>query len=489
MPKTFKVNLVMANFPFLLSQAPRSTAIPSPEDGIQSLVQAYVGRMANTVMHTAAPIAMENVLPTVDGLASFGYNPTNGADSRIAQSGGAVFLWALDKTIAKPIQTEGLTATTAHVTGGWYAFTPSFGLWNMETGVKLAPQGIQEHLLAGIVQCNNHLVAYDRDTIYLSSQANAVDFTPDLGTGACSMKPQALTGYIVICIPISGGFIIFSSREAILATYKDVGMLSFHLIEGCGGISHSYNVTQYDNSGVIYAYTNSGLVAIDNEKCTPVFPQADEFLRNGVYEELNSGGVVSDVSPKWARETQQFPINQDLVNQHIADLDVSPTCIGNRYVCLSYKAKRTAYFTYALVYDIALGRWGRLKINHIAIGGTIDTLWFVTPDYTVTEGSIHYPATATLVIGKIAHTRDKSVTLHTVELEYLKGGSELHTLDIYASRESKTLIPVGAGVKMISDGNMSKWNMRAAGKNVSVRLRGSFNLTHMSVTIVSGGTR
>ena len=72
MLKTFKVNLTTAHFPTLVSKASRSVALPDPADGVNTLTSTYVGRMAGTTMNTPAPIAMENVVPTIEGLASFG---------------------------------------------------------------------------------------------------------------------------------------------------------------------------------------------------------------------------------------------------------------------------------------------------------------------------------------------------------------------------------------------------------------------------------
>ena len=492
MLKTFKVNLTTAHFPTLVSKASRSVALPDPADGVNTLTSTYVGRMAGTTMNTPAPIAMENVVPTIEGLASFGYvnAPTTGPN--LLASKGFMFVATNDKDRFKPIQMANTTATTAATVQGYrFAFNPTIGLWRLDTGISEPMIGLSyEHGILGIVECNNHLVAYDRTTIYTSSIEVSSFFTPDLGTGAGASVPQDLTGIIVICVPVRQGFIIFSTKEAILATYKEPGILMFSLLEGVGGVSYSHNVSQYDTSGVVYAYTNNGLVVIDGDKVSPVFPEITEFLQLGYEESYRTPVTVDSSETIWASEAQTYPVTTDLVSSHRCYFNVGIFVVNSRYTYISYgDMANGGYFTHSFVYDSLLGRFGKLKRDHIAISCPHDTPLFVDPNgNSCSYGSIHFTADGFLLIGKIALQRDKTVTLQEVEIEYATP-DHLHYLGVYRTLDGKNIIEMADLASMVNSAHYRKWNTRKSGKNLVLRLNGTFNLVSMQVTLSTGGFR
>lgn len=492
MLKTFKVNLTTAHFPTLVSKASRSVALPDPADGVNTLTSTYVGRMAGTTMNTPAPIAMENVVPTIEGLASFGYANASITTTILLDSKGFMFVVTNDKGIVKPIQLSNTPATTvATVQGYRFAFNPTVGLWRLDTGISEPMVGLSyENGIVGIVECNNHLVAYDRTTIYTSSIEVASFFTPDLGTGAGASVPQDLTGLIIVCVPVHQGFIIFSTKEAILATYKEPGILMFSLLEGVGGIAYSHNVSQYDTSGVVYAYTNNGLVVIDGDKVSPVFPEITEFLQLGYEESYRTPVTIKNAETIWASEAQTYPVTTDLIASRRCYFNVGIFVVNSRYTYISYgDANKVGYFTHSFVYDSLLGRFGKLKRDHIAISCPYDTPLFVDPNGTsCAYGSTHFTADGFLLIGKIALQRDKTVTLQEVEIDYAVPDHS-HYLGVYSTLDGKNIIGLSELASMINSAHYRKWNTRKSGKNLVLRLNGTFNLVSMQVTLSTGGFR
>ena len=492
MRKTFKVNLTTAHFPTLVSKASRSVALPDPADGTNTLTSTYVGRMAGTNMYTPAPIAMENVIPTVEGLSSYGYADAPGEGVTVITSKGIKFAKSNTSYALRPIQAPGYPATTiARVQGRLFAFNPTVGLWDLTTEVSEPMVGFSsDNGILGIVECNNHLVAYDYRTIYTSSIEVATFFTPDLGVGAGSSIPQGLQGNIVICVPVKNGFIIFTTREAILAQYKDVGLLAFTTLEGVGGINFCTNVTSYDNSGVIYAYTTSGLVAIEGDKVTPVFPEITEFLQQGVEEIYDSPFGVRSTEQRFLSEAQTYPVTTDLVSIKNTYFRVGLFSLNNRYVYISYgNASLGGVFTHTFVYDSVLARFGKLKTSHIHIDCGFDTPVFVGEAATSCKyGGINFQANAMLLIGKIALQRDKTVTLQEVEIEYALPSAG-HYLGVYTTLDGKNLIERTQLASMLDSTYYHKWHTRKSGKSVVLRLDGAFHLASMQVTLTTGGFR
>ena len=493
MLKTFKVNITTAHFPTLISKAARSVAIPDPADGVNTLTSTYVGRTAGMNMNTPAIIAMENVIPTIEGLSSFGYMDAPSEGVNILTSKGCKFVATNDKGKFKPISTSlsSPATTMALVQGTYFAFNPIVGLWNLYTDTSIPMEGFSSaSYIQGIVECNNHLVAYDHNTIYTSSMENITSFVPDLGTGAGSAIPQELTGTIIICMPVSNGFIIFTSKEAILAKFREPGILVFSLLVGVGGIAFPHNVSQYDTSGVIYAYTQNGLVVIDGEKVSSVFPEITEFLQLGYEEIYDSPIAIRNDESRWLSESQTYPVTTDLVSLAKGIFNVGIFVLNNRHVYVSYgNMNHGGVFTNAFVYDSVLGRWGKLKIVHVAISCPFDTPVFVSNlRDECYYGRFDYKSYAMLLIGKIGLQRDKLVTLQEVEMEYGLPIND-HYLGVYQTLDGKNIIERTQLAAMLDSNHYRKWHTRKSGKNLILRLDGTFYLSAVQVTLSTGGFR
>ena len=114
---------------------------------------------------------------------------------------------------------------------------------------------------------------------------------------------------------------------------------------------------------------------------------------------------------------------------------------------------------------------------------------FVDPNRnSCSYGSIHFTADGFLLIGKIALQRDKTVTLQEVEIEYATP-DHLHYLGVYRTLDGKNVIEMSDLASMVNSAHYRKWNTRKSGKNLVLRLNGTFNLVSMQVTLSTGGFR
>ena len=80
---------------------------------------------------------------------------------------------------------------------------------------------------------------------------------------------------------------------------------------------------------------------------TAIFPEANDFLAAKLFEDFD------ETTLKFSLQYLTTPLNTNV------------TIIAARYIVLSYGTAAAAPdFTHALIYDLTLKRWGKLKITH-----------------------------------------------------------------------------------------------------------------------------
>ena len=179
-----------------------------------------------------------------------------------------------------------------------------------------------------------------------------------------------------------------------------------------------------------------------------------------------------------------------MVELTLCTFNVGIFVVNSRYIYISYgNWTLGGHFTHSFVYDSLLGRWGKLKIDHIAISCPFDTPLFLAPSgSSCYYGGITFRADAFLLIGKLALQRDRTVTLQEVEIEYGVPASG-HYLGVYRTLDGKNIIERTQLASMLNSTHYHKWNTRKSGKNLVLRLDGSFHLSSMQVTLSTGGFR
>jgi hypothetical protein len=542
--QTFRLNLLAANFPFLKDNYGRSIVYPQQDMHYQR-PNAFSGTEADTNLGIPQLIFCENVLPTSYGLQSVGYtlavNRTgvttfdqafylrDASENRTLFSPGVVGTTANRFTYNATTQAwsssavtvpSGAKATVCNVkkrTFVHFQFATTFYEW---TGVwvALAFTGITSSNIKGLTSANAYNILYDKDTIYWSSTLDPIDFVPSLVTGAGSQKVLAAKGDIVVCYAIEDGFIIYTTANTIVAKYSGNTRFpwNFKEIKNAAGIQEQEHAATAGVGTTFPVYSTNGLMLYSYNQANQEFPALNEFLgsrRIETWDPVAKNVVTAD---------SDSPFNIKL------------SYVGNRWIVLSYGIGK---LDYAVVYDAALKRWGKLKITHVdcfeyfgnvgstgssqnltwlqlngtwaqqnnpwaeygslILGGAASltvpykTLAFLQNDGTVKVvdfDNADVTDDAVAIIGKIQFLRDKLFQLSEVEVEGM--GAEVQSiLQIWCSMDGLNTARKIYPYKQISNGQLQKWLMRETAINHTLVFMGDFKLTTVIARGPLGGKR
>jgi hypothetical protein len=204
----------------------------------------------------------------------------------------------------------------------------------------------------GIAGSNGYLIVWSGLTVYWAPFADTgFDFEAYANgevTGAGYQIPEDVKGTITAIVPVSGGFIIFTKKNAVAAFYNASNFASpwiFRQVSNAGGLSSLQRSTDISNLGGVYAYTTGGLQKLSLNAAETNFPDATEFLGSRFIETFNLTSLEFDRS---VATTEMY---------------VRVAHCGQRYLVISYGFIPDE-FMFALVYDEELRRWGKLKIRH-----------------------------------------------------------------------------------------------------------------------------
>lgn len=375
--KTVKLLINEKAFPMLYSQAGRPTV--DMEDIAPRMPGNFYGNSVNADFGSPQLIFCENVLPFAKGLYSvgyvqqvadispafsqcdqfitlrdasenlFGFIPARGANYVLNQATG---LWSSVSTLTF---TEDLV-TRAYVNGRTFVCYSKTRIIEYNSGTGLFttialtyPAGLDITKVRGIGASSNYLLLFTDLTIYWCSPLDILNFA-DIDAGAGNQVPIDIQGMITSIMPISGGFIVYTGRNAVGATFTNnaQGPFIFRGITNCGGVSSWEKVTPAADNVGHYIWSSAGLQLVNLNTAQDIFPQVTDFLVAKQIERWNSTSKTVDTSTMTTA------------------LSVKMTFVANRFLVISYGLVPNSY-EYALVYDTALERWGKLKINHVDV--------------------------------------------------------------------------------------------------------------------------
>ena len=253
----------------------------------------------------------------------------------------------------------------------------TYEITNGFTGLSSAAvvfAGLDYSKLRGILAANGYLIAWTRNSVAWSSLTTPTDFVPSLVTGAGGGSVQEIKGQIHKCVPAPFGFILHCQDNCVAAIYTGNSRFPFKFneITGAGGFVSEMLITEGGTLAGQIAYTTAGLQRLTQDAAIPYLAQLNDFIRGGTDEDFDvTTGVFSRGSVN--------NIGNFLTNFNIT-IPGKLKLIGSRYLIYSYTfgpQPITAgapginvthqFFTHALVYDILLDRWGKLKTKHYDI--------------------------------------------------------------------------------------------------------------------------
>ena len=542
----FSGSLKAARWPLIAALEGR-TVIQGQLDYGRNLPRFYNGSDESADLNVPQVIYMENVLPTAEGFMSVQLLEIVGGVSGAVEFDQAFMLrdavennvlfspagglnYIFDPTAATWTSTDPIAATTALVTrayvnGRTFVSYAGDDIYEYD-GVNFLPvtitypPGVVAADIMGVGASNNYLIIFTDITVYWSSLVDPTDFTPSNTTGAGYATPQDVKGQIISVQGVAGGYIIWTLKNAVAAQYTNNvrAPFAFKEIAGAGGIIAPERATQDTQSGAQYAWTTNGLQKVTLQGSEFVSAEVNDFIAGRKYSIWQAGIIDEGDTP-------------------LSEFYTKIALISNRWLCLSWGTEIPnvlPQFDWCLVYDLALKRWGNIKIQHtdvftfgfaVAFTGealTFDDLGTATFDdlgtktfadlvavsfdaidptskmvfaFLKADGSIHltlmtYNKTSdaengVLILGKhqISHADFIQHQLTTVEGAY----GDSFTAKIAVSQDGMNMEPAEDMYLAASTGRSRTYDKRISGNNFILVFEGTFALSAYVSEVVPDG--
>lgn len=516
---TFTALLSAAEFPFVSDFFARPILIPGLDNPPRA-PRSYTGEKDSHNPELAQHFYAQNVMPTSNGLMSVGYNQLVPAFGAVTDFDNAHTLRDTDENnfILSPAQ--GKNYIYAASAGAWQSVSPFVGFTgdlvtrsyvNGRTFICYQRNSIREYnraantfnpvvftgvsvaVIDGISNSNNYLIWWSGITVGWSSLIDPTDLTANINTGAGSAIPQDVRGNIRAIVPISGGFVVYTTKNAVAAFYTNNARAPFVFreISNAGGILFPSQVTLDGTLGFHYAWTSNGLQKITMSAADNVDTEATDFLAGRIIENFDT-------------TTKQLT-----VSRLSEDVAVKVAYVSGRYLVVSYGVKSSPQiYSHAIINDLALKRWGKVRINHVAslaypYPNLIDkvtsqppkqSLAFLQSDGTIKLLLMDYRDGAdegVILLGQYQIARSREIKHQSFTVEMLQQG---YPPDVYLvpSLDGRTL-ETPKKLQLLKDSGKSKvygapesLGLRV-GQNLSYLIMGTFELNTAIINVTRHG--
>lgn len=540
---SYRANLSSAVFPLCLSKAGRTVIVPGADQNYDRRVDP-AGEQKDAGIPQV--IYLENVLPTPNGYQSVGFKPTFSGNATIP--GGATVRQTLEVTA--PFSSTSLltyfivfysdgTVQARSNLLGWGAVVTPMGFtaptanekisWALVRGICYIARANKIYTFDGVNLTDisgtitgltvgsiewitgsfNYLIVAKADRVYWSSTTTATDFVPSLASGAGSEELGANGSWVSFLRPHPNGFAIYTSNNVIFANYTGNRSYpwKFREIADSGGYTSTYQVSSPStNSPLQIGMTNSGQVQIlSSDSAEIVTPElSDYFEKNTMYDVFDSN--TNTFSQARAANLSQFQFR----------FETRISFIDDRYAFISYANTQAttvmAVYQYAIVYDYLLKRFGRIKFDHThifefpqngeiiffnALTGQLKKLYFDILDQDLDNATVEnrYQHNGVLVLGKLQLQRSEFITLEEIAVESSQTAAlatdqvKQFELLVLPSLKGKQFDPAVTPTHRTdeSEVNLEVYNCHITAKNVSLLIKGTFDLNTIQVELFSGG--
>ena len=503
---TYRANLSAKSFPFVSENFGRSIIVAGPDQNFSRQLVASedtdkdIGIPQAYYCHNVMPhsqgwqaIGYTDILPAVAGVTDFQniFLLRDGSDNKIflgTKANGDFYV--SDGTgapwVYKTTKTAGKLVTVAYVAGVTYIYVANQGCfkYNFGTGAfdAVTLTSLTAANITGITYSAGYMVVWTPATVAWSSTIDPTDFTPSLVTGAGGGAVESARGAINYCVPHTLGFIVGTADNCIAALYQNNIRYPFQFREivNSGGLT-SLDLVSWDaNSGNLYAYTTSGMQLVSTSQTQTVFPEVTDFISGRYFEDFD------DATLTFTRTVLNSPMQKKLV------------VVSDRYMVVSYGLTE---LTHALIYDIPLKRFGKIKLNHVAVftyllaaPGILEaprqSIGFLKKDGSVQtmDFSIGSPnLNGTLILGKYQYVRPRLLQLDQIFLESIRP-SQTFSIKVMTALDGKNPVFVSP-ILTYSSGLTREYSCREIGTNISLCLQGGFMLDSMVLQFNIHGKR
>jgi hypothetical protein len=542
-----RINLAASRFPFSSSFFGRSVIVPGYDENFDRQLLQQGQNEGDKDKGIPQAYYMHNVMPTEHGYESIGY------DSRVAGIPGDTNFDSI-RELKDPSDNRfhysfagGRNRFLDGLGGGWTSVSPfpagtfsgvplittcilrntqymyfeKFGCYIVTTNpFALTPvtlAGLVPSNIRGIAASNGYMIAWDNSTVYWSNAALETDFVPSLLTGAGSGGVGDSRGRIVVCISLINGFNIYTTQNVVGATYSGNLRYPFILKEvgNSAGVNNIEQISFAENAPFHYAMTSGGIQKVDKVLAQSYLPELSDFFGMKIFEDFDEVALAFTIT---------YP--SSLVNTKLV-------LVAERYLILSYGVGPGS-FTHAIIYDMLIKRWGKVKITHVAaleyipanfygtrtyaqlLGNTYAGLFgtsytnlsiqqstagilkgnigFLQQDGTIQTinfdlGSLTH--NGVICLGKYQFQRQRKLTLQSAEFENIVVNAANFSVYVLTSDNGKTFRAALAMVQDLvnSSGEYRKYWTRSTGLNHTILLKGAFNIVSGQLWFTPHGRR
>jgi len=495
---SYRANLGASTFPFLSENQGQSIIVKQQDNMYIPAVES--GGRDNQDVGIPQIYYCHNVLPTSQGYSSVGYSRVCNAVA--GETGFSTVFVLRDSSENKAyfchttnnknfVQLPGSSTwlqinsiagaankltTVALISGVTYIYFANIGCYRYDFAsnllVPVTLNGLTPSAVIGITTTAGYMIAWTASEIAWSSTIDATDFEPSLSTGAGGGGVEGAKGSIQVCINTIAGFIVYTTSNAVAASYSGNSRYPFNFREivGAGGLANPELASADGNSSAQYAYTTYGMQSVGIQLAQTVLPDVTDFIAGSYFEDFD------DFTLQFSRQVLTGTMQKKL------------TLISSRYLIISYGVSS---LTHALVYDIILKRYGKLKITHTdcyeynllnpeIIETPKKSIAFVQADGTVFLLDTTFGAAnsfGVLLLGKYQYVRQRMLALDTVVLENIQTNNAF-ALYAQPAIDGKN-VTTEAGYLLESDGLLRKYGFSTVGTNQSLLFFGGFSLVSL----------
>ncbi len=509
----YRANLSAKSWPFISTYFGRSVIVGSASRDQNFNRQVQSSEDPDKDVGIPQAYYMHNVMPSSQGFQSIGYTLMIGP---IAASGnlcskifnlhyaeGSAYLTCLPDGKCYTLQygtspqwvkintltdISGRAISVVNISGISYVYFSGLGCYKYSPSTNTLDSvtltGLDPTFVLGIVGAVGYMIAYTSAEVAWSSTIDPTDFVPSLVTGAGGGGVELARGPITYCVSNSLGFVVYTEFNAVVAIYSNNSRYPFtyRTIGAAGGLTSSDVVARDISDSAHYAYTTAGLQSIASNGAAIIYPEVTDFLSGKLFEDFDA-------------TTNTFSQQQVITLKKLLNI------VANRYLVISYGV---AELTHALVLDLAMKRWGKLKVTHTdvvefliypaeqteiprqSLGFFSKTGAIVKVDFDSNDiDTLH---DGVLIAGKYQYVRARLVTLEEVTIENVRDVTKFSLHDM-VSLDGKLVSSVVPGALKSVAGQSLTYNFHAPGTNHSLLFKGSFFATSLELTFSSQGHR
>jgi len=376
--------------------------------------------------------------------------------------------------------------TVGTVNGVSYIFFSKIGCFNYNESTNTLDEvtltGLSIPDILGVVASSGYLVAYTNLAIAWSSTILPTDFVPSQVTGSGGGNVANIAGDIIFTTDNTLGLLIYTAANTVAGTYTGNAAFPFKFREvdnSKGGINLD-RVAYEANSKEQFIYSKAGLQAITSQRAENMLPEVTDFLAGRRFEDYNEITNLYEITDLTGTETMVKKIKY----------------IASRYLVISYGLPSTG-FTHAIVFDTALKKLGKIRIDHVDVFEYIgaqseisrESISFLLPtgEVKALNFSVTVPSAGLIILGKLQFVRNRNITLLEVEVENVPTDGTL-VVSTQAALKGKAFSVVAGSLKD-TDELLRRYNFRSDAKNHSLIFAGQFNLVTAQVTYKVTGKR